>query len=57
MNNLQHQTGTKRGYALRAAGTVSATRRPPLNEQTIFRTIEGRDELLHVFGPRPEILL
>lgn len=37
-------------------GQVMATRQIPLNEQTIFRTIEGSDELLHVLGARPQII-
>lgn len=42
------------GFARR--GYVLATRQIPLNEQTIFRTIEGSDELLHVIGARPQII-
>lgn len=57
MDNLFTRTGTKRGHGLRRSGFVMTARQIPLNQQTIFRTIEGRDELLHVVGQRPEILL
>ncbi|MBP7334387.1 hypothetical protein [Niveispirillum sp.] len=57
MDNLFNRTGTKRGHGLRGSGFVMTARQIPLNQQTIFRTIEGRDELLHVVGQRPEILL
>ncbi|MFY8094597.1 MAG: hypothetical protein ACOVN0_14060 [Niveispirillum sp.] len=57
MDNQFNRTGTLRGHAPRGAGFVMTARQIPLNQQTIFRTIEGRDELLHVVGQRPEILL
>lgn len=50
MNNPTQYTGGLHGTAV-------DSRQIPLNQQTIFRTIEGRDELFHVAGQRPEILL
>ena len=52
MDNQTHYTG-----GLRGTGSAAGNRQIPLNQQTIFRTIEGRDELFHVVGQRPEILL
>lgn len=55
MNAHFHRTGNGTncgGFARR--GTVLT--QIPLNEQTIFRTIEGSDELLHVIGARPQII-
>jgi hypothetical protein len=57
MDNMLNRTGTKRGHGLRGAVYMTSARQIPLNQQTIFRTIEGSDELLHVVGQRPEILL
>lgn len=57
MDNLFNRTGTERGHGLRGSGFVTTARQIPLNQQTIFRTIEGSDELLHVVGQRPEIIL
>lgn len=57
MDNLFNYTGTQRGASPRGTGFVMTARQIPLNQQTIFRTIEGSDELLHVAGPGPEILL
>lgn len=57
MNSHFFRTGNgtaQGGFARR--GTVLTTRPIPLNEQTIFRTIEGSDELLHVIGARPQII-
>ncbi len=57
MDNLFNRPGTQRGHGLRGTGCMTSARQIPLNQQTIFRTIEGSDELLHVAGQRPEILL
>lgn len=57
MDNMFNRTGTKRGHSLCGTGFVTTARQIPLNQQTIFRTIEGSDELLHVIGQRPEIIL
>lgn len=56
MNYLSTHTGTDGGSARRRAGFVLTARQITLNQQTIFRTIEGSDELFHVFGPGPEII-
>ncbi len=57
MDNQFNRTGTRCGHGLRGTGFVMTARQITLNQQSIFRTIEGSDELLHVIGPRPEILL
>lgn len=44
------------GFARRPVAYRMTTRQITLNQQTIFRTIEGRNELFHVAGPGPEII-
>lgn len=56
MDNLFPHTGSGGGVTRRCTGFNSNARQVPLNQQTIFRTIEGCDELLCILGQGPQII-
>ncbi|MFV3074476.1 hypothetical protein [Niveispirillum fermenti] len=56
MDNLFPHTGSDGGVTRRCTGLFASARQIPLNQQTIFRTIEGCDELLCILGQGSQII-